>query len=74
MEAMAGEQRIDMLTWLTMKLQKPGYIQKYINLVHEYHREQSVGYGLIVHLRRTPLFLLFRTGGTPLFLLFLRGL
>jgi len=63
MGPMAGEQRIDMLTWLTMKLQKPGYIpRKNINLVHECHRQQSVGYDLIVHLRRTPLFLLFRRG------------
>ena len=45
-----------------MKLQKPGYIHKYINMVHEYHREQFVGYGLVVHLPRTPLILLLRSG------------
>ena len=63
MGPMAGEQQIDMLTWLTMKLQKPGYIQKHINLVHEYHRRSTIVHEYhIVHLRRTPLFLLFRRG------------
>ena len=39
---MAGAQRIDMLTWLTMKLQKLGDAFKYITSVLEYEWQQSV--------------------------------
>ena len=59
---MAGAQRIDMLTWLTMKLQKLGDTHKYITPVPEYERQQPVGLDLLANLRRTPLFLLFLRG------------
>ena len=59
---MAGAQRIDMLTWLTMKLQKLGDTFKYIIHVLEYERQQSVGMDPLVNLPRTPLSLLFHRG------------
>ena len=59
---MAGAQRIDMLTWLTMKLQKLGDTFKYITSVLEYERQQSVGMDLLANLPRTPLSLLFLCG------------
>ena len=50
-----GAQRIDMLTWLTMKLQKLGDTFKYTTSVLEYEWQQSVGMDLLANLPRTPL-------------------
>ena len=50
-----GAQRIDMLTWLKMKLQKLGDTFKYITCVLEYEGQQSVGMDLLANLPRTPL-------------------
>ena len=59
---MAGAQRIDMLTWRTMKLQKHGDAFKYITSVLEYEWQQSVGMDLLANPPRTPLSLLFLCG------------
>ena len=59
---MAGAQRIDMLTWLTTKLQKLGDTFKYIIPVLEYERQQSVGMDFLANLPLTPLSLLFFRG------------